>query len=76
MQKMKACPFCGKHQSGKEFVSSSRGPMVICRECGANGPPPLPNGESYQWSEATEKRLERAAIRMWNMVRAELVQKR
>lgn len=76
MLKIKPCPFCGKHPGGKRFVSSDRGPMLECNGCGANGPPPLPDGESYTYSPANERRLEKAALRMWNMVRVGLAQKR
>lgn len=65
----KPCPFCGKRPTGRRFCSSERGPMLQCQGCGANGPPPLPEGESYFYSLPTERKLQKASVRMWNMPR-------
>jgi len=43
--------------------------MLQCQGCGANGPPPLPEGESYFYSLPTERKLQKASVRMWNMPR-------
>lgn len=67
---MLPCPFCGKTPRRLSFCSSDRGPMIQCTECGADGPPVLPEGESYTYSAAGEQRLQTRALAMWNLPRA------
>jgi hypothetical protein len=64
MKKLKplSCPFCGKEPSGKRFVSTMRGPSLVCDHCDADGPPAL-DRELVGVDLEKHKAL---AIRKWN----------
>lgn len=59
------CPFCGKKPSGKKFCSTDRGPVLICDNCAAEGPPPLPEDQFFGGMKE-ENRLKGKAIAAWN----------
>lgn len=56
------CPFCGKKPSGKRFVSTVRGPALICDHCDADGPPAL----DTEIAGPGEDRYKPRAIKRWN----------
>jgi len=60
--KISDCPFCGGTPSGKKFCSTSYGPVLVCDQCGSNGPHPL----SREFVGGDDAELQPLALRAWN----------